>query len=624
MSIISVKSAMTEIMLSVPFLLVLATVFVIDNSLARGVVSGKYFWFYGAMGLVSMATAVSCMVYRKPVRFSIFDALIAVFCLSGLGVTCYHTGGITTKFILLLLLLILYFYFRIFLSQNKRNLPGLLLFFVLTGLVEAVWGLNQLYGFSFSQHHLFKTTGSFFNPGPYAGYLAVVFPMALYYFLTIKSSKGDLVDALNKNYAHGKVPFRGFRGYLGAITCIAIALILPATMSRASWLATIAGSGVVLYARYVDRLKKQCQRYKKQAIMIGSALALFSVLALAGVYYLKKDSADGRALMWKVALKTIPKHPLGVGLGQFPGTYATEQALYFASGEASEQEELVAGSPEYAFNEYLQMAVEWGIVPFLLFGIIIAGALYRGYKRKQTAATASLVSLLVFAGMSYPFSVLPFLIIFVFLLSTIENNSVIAGQARNDRKWMTSVVMILAGFLLTGLCLYNRYPTYNAYKKWNLAQVLYQTKSYEPAKKEYAALYPYLNDQINFMFEYGHLLSNSKEYEAGNEILQQTVQICGDPMLYNVMGKNCQAMQKYEQAEACFIRATQIIPNRLYPWYLLCKLYAEMELPEKVQETAAIVLTKEPKVQSPAVREMREEVITLCHPVLDTGSPEHR
>ncbi|GHT88303.1 membrane protein [Bacteroidia bacterium] len=611
MSIISVKPAMTEIMLSVPFLLVLATVFVIDNSLARGVVTGKYFWFYGAMGLVSMATALSFIVYQKQVRFSIFDALVAVFCLAGLGVTYYHTGGITTKFILVLLLFILYFYFRIFLAQNKRNLPLLLLFFILTGLVEAVWGLKQLYGFSFSQHGLFKTTGSFFNPGPYAGYLAVVFPMALYYWV-----HGKWYTVHGKGFLES-LGYR-LRFVLGMISCIAILLILPATMSRAAWLAAIAGSGWVLYARYAGWLKKQYQRYKKQAIMIGSALALFSVLALAGVYYLKKDSADGRALMWKVTLKTIPKYPLGVGLGQFPGTYATEQALYFASGEASEQEELVAGSPEYAFNEYLQMAVEWGIVPFLLFIIIIAGALYRGYKRKQIAATSSLVSLLVFAGMSYPFSVLPFAIALVFLLA------VIYSEKNTNQKSAKTAIILLTGFLLTGLCIYNRYPTYNAYKKWNLAQVLYQTKSYEPAKKEYAALYPYLNDQINFMFEYGHLLSNSKEYEAGNEILQQTVRICGDPMLYNVMGKNCQAMQKYEQAEACFIRATQIIPNRLYPWYLLCKLYAEMGLPEKVQETAAIVLTKEPKVQSPAVREMREEVITLCHPVLDTGSPEHR
>lgn len=41
---------------------------------------------------------------------------------------------------------------------------------VLWGSVEAVWGLRQLYGFSASGHSRYALTGSFFNPGPYAGY----------------------------------------------------------------------------------------------------------------------------------------------------------------------------------------------------------------------------------------------------------------------------------------------------------------------------------------------------------------------------------------------------------------------------------------------------------------------
>ena len=35
-----------------PLLLVLSTVFIIDNSLANCVVSGKYFWFYGNIVLI--------------------------------------------------------------------------------------------------------------------------------------------------------------------------------------------------------------------------------------------------------------------------------------------------------------------------------------------------------------------------------------------------------------------------------------------------------------------------------------------------------------------------------------------------------------------------------------------
>ena len=70
----------------------------------------------------------------------------------------------------------------------------------------------------------------------------------------------------------------------------------------------------------------------------------------------------------------------------------------------------------------------------------------------------------------------------------------------------------------------------------------------------------------------------------------------------------------YEEAEAWFIRSTHRLPNRIYPYYLLAKLYAEHPevFPmEKLEWAARMVLEKEAKVESTAVREMREEVKSL-------------
>ena len=77
------------------------------------------------------------------------------------------------------------------------------------------------------------------------------------------------------------------------------------------------------------------------------------------------------------------------------------------------------------------------------------------------------------------------------------------------------------------------------------------------------------------------------------------------------MGKNYQALKEYKQAEECFIKSAQIIPHRLYPFYLLTLLYHEMGLQDKVNKMADIVQTKEPKINSTAVREMRQEVNKL-------------
>ena len=56
-------------------------------------------------------------------------------------------------------------------------------FFLLGGCIEAAWGLGQLYGVAMSNHAHFILTGSFYNPGPYSGFLAMIFPIAFYEWL---------------------------------------------------------------------------------------------------------------------------------------------------------------------------------------------------------------------------------------------------------------------------------------------------------------------------------------------------------------------------------------------------------------------------------------------------------
>ena len=87
-------------------------------------------------------------------------------------------------------------------------------------------------------------------------------------------------------------------------------------------------------------------------------------------------------------------------------------------------------------------------------------------------------------------------------------------------------------------------------------------------------------------------------------------------MLLNIIGKNYQALGKYEEAEEWFIRSTHRLPNRIYPYYLLAKLYAEhLDIfpREKLEWAARMVLEKEAKVQSTAIRQMREEVKKLLN-----------
>jgi tetratricopeptide (TPR) repeat protein len=660
----------------------LFTVFIIDNHLAHSVVSSQYFWLYFSMGLVSITTAIHSLINKQPFRISLTDCFVFLFTGSIFfsALVINNASANATKLVLLALLSALYFCLRnVFVGgsrvilnqvQDAMTVNFICFFIILTGLIEAVWGLQQLYGFKPSQHAIFKLTGSFFNPGPYAGYLAVVFPLALYFW--VKEFRVKNEDLRVKSYTSeefGKLAKKYITlssSLLSLITCIAIILVLPAAMSRAAWLAAIAGNIVVVIPRLTrDRLKNDkrlltgSMGWRIKSAMTGglirgwrikSAMTVLFVAILlsasaAGMYYLKKDSADGRLLTWKVSLSVIARHPFGVGLGHFPGAYGDAQADYFSSGKASETEEYVAGNPEYGFNEFLQIAIESGVVALLLFiGMIVCAAKVL-IKKKEWGILGALVALLVFACFSYPFSVLPFPILFVFLLAMSGDDGTRMtqmGRICADNNFKSASIRLirvisvpLFCLLVTVFCLVRQYPVYDAYKQWNRSRVYYQMGMYKETAKNYEPLYPYLNDQIKFVFEYGRSLSqlgindsqgiagrarNDRQHDQGladqipherliesNKVLQRAMKISCDPMLYNIMGKNYQAMKEYELAEASLQKSTRIVPNRLYPWYLLMKLYIETGEDEKARKMADIVLTKEPKVQSTAVKEMRKE-----------------
>jgi tetratricopeptide (TPR) repeat protein len=590
------------------FCLILSTVFAVDESLANGVVSAKYFWFYGAMGVTALVSLLVYAFRRDACKFYPVDLLLLAFTGYVLAVNVRSDYSFSTKGVLLVQLLFLFLYFRIALP-DKALLFYLSVFFIFSGLVEAVWGLRQLYGFIPSYHSLFKLTGSFFNSGPYSGYVAVVAPLALYAMLK------DAV-VFKRKFFIGFLPYY-IRFTVSLLAFTGAALVLPATMSRAAWIAVLAGGSFVLSVHYGQKSHVKSyyiRQRKKIRLLLGVGVVLL-VCGAAGIYQLKKDSADGRALIWKTTLHMIVNHPNGVGLGYFSGAYGKEQAAYFAAGKYSNQEELVAGNPEYAFNEYLQILAELGVVAALVLFAAFIALIYMGVKRKAIGETGGLISLLVFASMSYPFNLLPFLIVLVFLMALILSYKQARKKNLTEKSfvlgWKAILMLMIAAAVLLSATLYQQYPTYKAYRNWNELKMMGGGDAYPEMKTDYEKLYPYLSDQTPFLFEYAQCLNKAGEYQKSNQVLTQAIQISCDPMLYNILGKNYQSLKNYKFAELNFLMASRIVPNRIYPYYLLANMYAASGNTQQALKMAQIVLTKEPKVQSTAVNEMREKMRVL-------------
>ena len=329
----------------------------------------------------------------------------------------------------------------------------------------------------------------------------------------------------------------------------------------------------------------------------------FCVLLLAGylLFVLKPDSARGRLFMWKITCRAIAEKPLtGYGIHNFAAAYGNAQETYFAAGDYEPWEERVAGSPEYAFNEYLQAAVELGIPLAVCLLVVVVLWLYRGVRKGRYGICGAILSLMIFSFSSYPLQLPVFIVTFGGLLVAC-----LSGADRWQWLGLAVSVGIIGGFRLK-----NDLQVEQACREWMNARVLYNAGAYQSAEKEYGRLYPLLRDRASFLFEYGHGLHKQQQFSKSNRILKEALLRSCDPMILNVIGKNYQQMGDCLSAEDWFIRSTHRLPGRIYPYYLLAKLYAEPSFrqPDKFEKMKWMVLTKEPKVHSTAIRQMREEI----------------
>lgn len=458
---------------------------------------------------------------------------------------------------------------------------------ILFGGVEAIWGLRQLYGFSASGHFRYALTGSFFNPGPYAGYLAMVLPLCLHHFVRFRDWKW-LITSLKIE--------RAAAGVVGVL----ILCVLPATMSRSAWVAALIGCGWVMYMHRDSRKWKLLwRRYKKRYVSWGIGIFLVLIVGGAGAFFLKPDSALGRLFLWKITCQAIANHLWGCDKG-FAFAYGEAQEAYFAKGDYAEWEERVAGSPEYAFNEYLELTLTQGPAICIMLIVITFACLWAGTQFRRYGVCGAIVTLLVFSFSSYPMHLPAFIVAYVCLLLACGIGDIIAKP----------VILSACLIIWTGGFHDKWQREKDACRDWVNARILYHAGAYTAANTAYDKLYPQLREKGTFLFEYGHSLHKAGFYNESNKYLDKALVYCADPMILNVIGKNYQALRCYNWAEELLLASVHRLPGRIYPYYLLAKLYAEPEFlnREKFEEMKRIVLMKAPKIHSMAIEEMRREV----------------
>lgn len=415
---------------------------------------------------------------------------------------------------------------------------------VLTGLYECIVGLLQLTGLMHSLNPRYAVTGTFYNPGPYGCFLAIIFPIILY--KTINST--------------GRLQKLSGTGML-----IISAFLISTTLSRTAWLAVITGSIIAMR-------KDAAREIRRIPVIWIAAWCIITVALASGAYVMKKDSAYGRVLMWEIAAKAAKESPAtGVGWENVAGFYGEAQEKYFSTGNRHVRDIMVAGAPEYVFNEYLQVAIAYGPVAAAILIILIAGGMITSLRSGNDAIAGSIAAIAIVMFASYPLQFPVFTVTIALLIACgwLSSSSRIAGYGT------TAFIAILCTLFLT--CA--NAPT------------------------------------LQYDFETAHRLHRGQHYAKSNQLLLKMMHHASDPMVLNIIGKNYQALGKPDSAEYYFKKSINRCPNRMYPRYLLMKLYSDSNVmqTDACLETARNLLAMPVKVKSPATDDMRREALQIIN-----------
>jgi len=172
-------------------------------------------------------------------------------------------------------------------------------------------------------------------------------------------------------------------------------------------------------------------------------------------------------------------------------------------------------------------------------------------------------------------------------------------------------IRLTVSFVFVGIVLLiseRLYRINEAYTQWYNALFSYNMRDYDSSIKGYEKIYPILKHNGTFLINYGKALSMAGQDEDAIRILESSKLFLNNTILYTTLGDSYKAKGQNEKAEAAYKYASQMVPSRFYPKYLLAKLYDETGQHEKAVVTANELLTKEVKIESKAIDEIKEEM----------------
>ena len=495
------------------------------------------------------------------VSFSKNDiALLCWFVLS--SVTLFMSGNSFNnhQYINFTLLLFLYFVFQYNLKNGFQDIIVLFSWILLTaGSFQLLYCTLQYFEIM-KANTIFTVVGSFGNPGLVSIFTTLLF---LWFFGV------SLFNHSNKTLK-----------IASSIYCLVASIFIISLTNRASWVVVVVCVPLILHFRYgIFSFFTQLSIVKKLAIVTTIVAGI--IITIPFLYALKKDSTDGRLFIWQRTIEMIKDHPVsGVGFSNFETNYNVYQASYFKQHPNDAVNAHIADNIGYAFNEYLQTTSETGFAGLIIFLGVLFFAVTSLVKTKvsneftdemvRALAQIIIIAYSIYSFVCYPLRTIPnSTLFFIFLSLASIGSKPLFSFSLNISIWRSLLGSV---FVLFFIFLIFQANQLSYYKTWHKATIAMESGDrYGLTIME--ELYPNLNDDKLFLYNYGTELSLAGNYAKSIEILEKAQPLLNDYNVYAYLGNDFEAVKRFDKAITCFEMADNLIPSRVYTKYRLFQLY---------------------------------------------------
>lgn len=488
-----------------------------------------YFTFSIGAGILAV-TAVGWAIVKRQQPYFPFTWPVAAAGMLMLYIGLRHFPGLPVKCIYLLAAGTFFITCFSLFSILQKKISLLFAGFATVAILESIICILQALDIVKSNNVFFKVTGTYLNPNVTAMFLAMAFPILFY----------------QSNRKKAALP----------LLLLGIALVL--LKCRTAFVGIAAGCIPMVL---LDQRFRSFYPTLSPAKKIGAGLLLIILLTVTGnyLYHLKKDSADGRLFVWKIATGMIDEKPItGVGFGSFERDYNLSQAAYIQENNLQFPVTQHVRFVEMAYNDYLEMWVEGGLPGFLLW-IFLLIAIVRAGIKKLKKEPDDRYTRLCFSGvcifltmMLVNFSMQAIPVMFMFMVYGAYLS--MPAVQHFTRRWVNTGIAAL--LLIGGIALlYTQISTAEASLLHKKAILLAREKRFPEAIAIEQAIGNRLSNYESYWKYYGNLLMQNKEYAAALSCYQHAMGLSSNPAMlanaascYLQLGENTNAIELFKKA----------------------------------------------------------------------------